>query len=122
MQLHLWKILSSRWVNIIQFNQRTVTHAAKYTSLIWHAKQTSQEINDAIDHRFTPFVADFIKRTWAMDQLAEMSEANHWGIAAVQSLCMSTHAATVGCATVHDGTGIAQSALAAAVIVDPTGA
>jgi hypothetical protein len=59
------------------------------------AKQTSKEISRAIDQRFKPFTAKFIKKTWAMDQLVEMSEANHWGIA--------------------------QTALAAASVVDPTG-
>ena len=42
--------------------------------------QTSKEINAAIDEHFKPFTAEFIKRSWAMDQLTEMAEANAWGI------------------------------------------
>jgi hypothetical protein len=45
------------------------------------ATQTSKEINAEIDRRFIPEVARFLKETWGDMQLAEMAEANHWGIA-----------------------------------------
>ena len=45
------------------------------------ANQTSPGINRAIDNRFHPMTARFLKETWGRQQLAELAEANDWVIA-----------------------------------------
>ena len=44
-------------------------------------KNTSPDINKAIDENFHPLTGRFLKKEWAKVQLAEMAEANHWEIA-----------------------------------------
>lgn len=43
-------------------------------------RQTSEEINDAIDHYYEEGPAQFLKETWAKQQLTELAEANGWRI------------------------------------------
>ena len=44
-------------------------------------KNTSPDINKAIDENFLPKTALFLKKSWAIIQIGEMAETNHWVIA-----------------------------------------
>jgi hypothetical protein len=69
----------------------TVEQVYSYSTLVYEAQeeyrnafaedfagQTSPAINDEINRRFTPLVAEFLKRQWADVELVMMAEVNGW--------------------------------------------